>query len=127
MKVYTRKTLAFPAALIGLALHIHTASAVNLTVLAPVSSLNLTATNAGAASLSLSNSGDQVWIISSSTNLVNWTQIASWKIHNGNYHGTFTNTAGNRGVYYRAFYDPAQQNISSTTTNALLLPGTLYN
>ena len=34
-------------------------------------------------------------------------EIASWKIHNGAYHTTFTNTAATPKVFYRACYDPA--------------------
>ncbi|MDR3457219.1 MAG: cytochrome c peroxidase [Verrucomicrobiae bacterium] len=128
MKATLPKTLASCVAIITIASAIATATATAATVIvpAPGASLNLTRTNA-AVSLSLSNSGDQVWIISSSTNLVNWTEAGSWKVYNGTYHGSFTNPPAMPNVFYRAFYDPARQNIASTTANALLLPGTLYN
>jgi len=110
----------------AVAFSISTATATVVVVPTPNSSLSLTRTN-GHASLSVSNSGDQVWIITSSSNLVDWTEVGAWKVHNGTYRGTFTNLSGNSQVYYRAFYDPARQNIFSTTTNALLLPGSLFN
>jgi len=126
MKATHLRTLARHAAIIAVAASITTATATVVTVPAPSSNLGLIRTNA-AISLSISNAGDQVWIISSSSNLVDWTEITAWKVHNGTYHGSFTNVMTNPRVFYRAFYDPARQDITSTTTNALLLPGTLYN
>jgi len=122
-------TLARQAAIFAIALaFVNTpANATTLAIPAPSSNLSLTSPEPGTASLSISNSGDQVWIIVSSTNLVDWTGVGSWKIHNGTYRGTFTNTAASPAVYYRAYYDPARQDISSTTTNALLLPAALFN
>jgi len=122
-------TLARQAAIFAIALaFVNTpANATTLAIPAPSSNLSLTSPEPGTASLSISNSGDQVWIIVSSTNLVDWTGVGSWKIHNGTYRGTFTNTTASPAVYYRAYYDPARQDISSTTTNALLLPAALFN
>ena len=73
------------AALCVLALNFTPATAAVL--VPPTSSLSLSAGNgSGTVSLSISNSGDQVWIIQSSSNLVDWTELESWKIHNGSYH-----------------------------------------
>ena len=93
---------------------------------APSSTLSLARTGNNALSLSVSNSGDQVWVIQSSTNLTSWTDVESWKIHNGSFRRGFTNAA-NSNLFYRAFYDSARQDISSTTTNALLLPASPFN
>lgn len=125
MKANLAPTLARNAATFVLALTFTTASA-TVVVPVPSSTLSLSQTNASAVSLNLSNSGDQVWIITSSTNLTTWTEVAAWKIHNGSYHHSFTNATA-PGLFYRAFYDPARQNISSATTNALLLPATSFN
>ena len=130
MKANPRPTLAFNVALFAIALILTVASAAPAavaTVPAPGASLGLTRSNTNALNLTISNSGDQVWIISSSPNLVDWTEIGSWKVHNGSYRGTFTNTAVNPHIYYRAFYDPARQTIFSTTSNALVLPASLFN
>jgi cytochrome c peroxidase len=94
--------------------------------LLPDASLSLAQTNGGAMSLSISNSGDQVWIIQSSSNLTDWTEVESLKVFNGSYHRSYAGTAGGN-LFYRAFYDPARQNIFSATTNALLLPETSFN
>src|SRR5258707_307659 len=92
----------------------------------PSSSLGLVQTGTGLLSLSISNSGDQVWTIQSSSNLVDWINVEDWKIHNGSYNRTFTNDV-NAFLYYRANYNEAGQNIFSTTASALLLPATPFN
>jgi cytochrome c peroxidase len=103
------------------------ASAVgSVATLQPVASLSLTATNPSVCSLTISNSGDQVWIIQSSSNMINWVQLDTWKIHNGLYHETLTNRAA-PGLFYRAYYDANNQDLFSTVTNALLLPASLYD
>ncbi len=86
--------------------------------------LSLAQTN-GAMGLSLGNSGDQVWVVQSSSDLATWTNVESLKIFNGNYHRTYTNPV-NGNLFYRAFYNPANQNIADNTSNALLLPATNY-
>ncbi len=85
------------------------------------------ATNKHSAKLTLTNLADQVWIIQSSSNMVNWTEYGAWKIHNGMFQQTLTAPTGPLGLYFRAYYDAARQNIPSATTNALLLPATPYN
>jgi len=88
--------------------------------------LCLSQTNGGTMSLSLSNSGDQVWVVQSSSNLISWATVENVKVFNGTYHRSYTNGAkGN--LFYRAFYDSTQQTISDTTANVLSLPATSYN
>src|SRR5215212_3734999 len=104
---------------------IATATVVTVT---PSSTLNLATSDGGrSARLTITNTGDQVWVVQSSSNLVNWSEVGAWKIHNGNYRLTFTNSPANPNLFYRAFYDAARQTISSVTTNALLLPASSYN
>lgn len=88
--------------------------------------LRLAKTNGSAMSLNISNAGNQVWVIASSSNLTSWTEVESLKIFNGSYHRSYTNPAGGN-VFYRAYYDATRQTIASTTTNALGLPATNYN
>ncbi|HEV2692189.1 MAG TPA: cytochrome c peroxidase [Verrucomicrobiae bacterium] len=126
MKATRPKILASHVAILLVASSISHATAATVVIPSPSSSLTLTQAN-GTASLSISNSGDQVWIMSSSTNLTSWSEIGSWKVHNGTYHASFTNSAGTPNTFYRAFYDPTRQTIFSTATNALLLPATSYN
>ena len=88
--------------------------------------LSLSQTNGSTMSLSLSNSGDQVWVVQSSSNLISWATVENVKVFNGTYHRSYTNGAkGN--LFYRAFYDSTQQTISDTTANVLSLPATSYN
>ena len=92
----------------------------------PSASLSLTRTNGSVASLSITNLGDQVWIVQGSSNLTGWTEIESVKVFNGSYRRSYTNGAmGN--YFYRTFYDATRQTIVSATTNALLLPATNFN
>jgi cytochrome c peroxidase len=93
--------------------------------LPPVANLNLVRPNVGVTSLSISNAGDQVWILQGSSNLTSWTEVESLKVFNGNYRRRYTNAAGI--YYYRAFYDATRQTIASTTSNALVLPATNFN
>ncbi len=88
--------------------------------------LRLVKTNSSALSLNISNAANQVWVITSSSNLTSWTEVESLKIFNGSYHRSYTNAVGGN-VFYRAYYDAARQTIASATTNALGLPVTNYN
>jgi cytochrome c peroxidase len=110
------------AATFALAMKITTAPA----QLSTNSALSLMETNGGRVSLSISNSGDQVWIIQSSSNLTSWTTVESLKVFNGTLHRTYTNTS-NGSIFYRAWYASTNQNIADVTTNALSLPATYYN
>ena len=93
---------------------------------APVSSLSLAATNENLMSLSISNAGNQAWIIQSSSNLTDWTEVESLKVFNGAYRRSYLND-GNANLFYRAYYDITRQTIADTTANALLLPDVPFN
>lgn len=88
--------------------------------------LSFVKTNGPTMCLNLHNSGNQTWIIQSSSNLTSWTTVETLKVHNGLYHRTYTNGAkGN--LYYRAFFSGTNQNAAEAITNALGLPATNYN
>jgi len=122
---HMKSNLKIPALLaaITFVLNHMTACADNV---APSAALSLAQTNGGVFSLNISNAGDQVWIIQSSSNLASWTTVETLKVFNGSYHRSYTNATGGN-LFYRAFYNPANQNITDTTTNALSLPATSYN
>jgi cytochrome c peroxidase len=103
-----------------------TASATNVAPVAPSATLTLTQLNGAVSSLMISNAGDQVWTILSSTNPANWTAVDTVKVFNGMFQRGYTNSVGANG-FFRAFYDPASQDIASTTANALALPATPFN
>jgi cytochrome c peroxidase len=122
MKIIPAKNLACNVVIFGIALQITNARA----QVSTNSLLSLVPTNGSTSSLTISNSGDQVWTIQSSSDLTSWTTVESLKVFNGSYQCTYRN-ASNGNLFFRAFYDPANQNIADTTTNALLLPATNYN
>ncbi len=122
MKAKTLPTLGRFAAILTLA-GLFTTNALALDTNA---FLRLVKTNSSALSLNISNAANQVWVITSSSNLTSWTEVESLKIFNGSYHRSYTNAVGGN-VFYRAYYDAARQTIASATTNALGLPVTNYN
>jgi cytochrome c peroxidase len=90
---------------------------------APSAGLSLTRTNNGASvSLSISNSGNQVWVIQGSSNLTSWSNIETVKIHNGELHRSYSSGI-NANQFFRARYDSAGQDILSTRENAVIIPG----
>jgi cytochrome c peroxidase len=76
--------------------------------------------------MTLADPGDHVWVLQSSADFATWTEIGTWKIHNGSFHRALARDA-NEKIFYRAFFDPARQDIFSTTANALRLPLSLPN
>ncbi len=73
------------------------------------------------------DANDYVWILQSSSNLTSWTEVEALKIHNGSFQRGIPRAADIPSAFFRAYYDPARQNIFSTTDSALLLPGTSFN
>ncbi len=88
--------------------------------------LTIAPSSPSASRVTINDPGNHVWILQTSSNLAAWTEIDSWKIHNGRFHRTL-NSGANAHLYYRSLSDPARQDIPSTTTNALLLPTPLSN
>jgi len=70
--------------------------------------------------------GNHVWILESSSNLVSWAEVESWKVHNGSFHRRL-GSGTDANLYYRSVYDPSRQDILSTTLNALHLPTQVSN
>ena len=73
------------------------------------------------------DANDYVWILQSSSNLTSWTEVEALKIHNGSFQRGIPRAANTQAAFFRAYYDPARQNVFSTTDSALLLPGTSFN
>src|SRR5580704_7628839 len=121
MKTRPAQNFACSAAIFFFVLSIATASAQPGTN----SLLGLVRSN-GAVWLSISNAGDEVWVIQNSSDLTTWTAVESVKVFNGRYRRSYANSADGN-LFYRTFYDPTMQNIADFTTNALLLPATNFN
>jgi cytochrome c peroxidase len=92
----------------------------------PSASMTILPSASSAQSVTLNDPGDHVWILQGSSDFSTWNEIGAWKIHNGNFRGTFSRDPGGK-MFYRAFYDPARQDILSFTTNALRVPGVPFN
>ncbi len=94
--------------------------------LAPVASLSLAPASNAMLNLSISNAGDETWVIQSSSDLINWTTTDSLKVFNGIYQRSYTKSPAG-SLFYRGFCNAGSLYSADTTTNALLLPGTYYN
>jgi cytochrome c peroxidase len=97
-------------------------------VFPPSSTVNLApVAGTNAVRVTIADAGNNVWILQSSVDLAHWSEVAALKLHNGSFAQSVTANRTQPGVFFRAFYDAARQNIASTTTNALLLPAAAYN
>lgn len=96
------------------------------TELLPSSTLQVQPKGANSIVITIANPGDQVWIIQRSSDFIHWSEVGSLKVHNGNLQSTF-NADPSGPNFFRAVYDPARQDILSTTENALLLPAPSFN
>jgi len=96
------------------------------TELSPSSTLQIQPNAGKSIRLTIANSGDQVWFIQSSSDFIHWSEVSTWKVHNGIFHSTF-NSDPSTPNFFRALYDRARQDVLSTTENALLLPAPSFN
>lgn len=78
------------------------------------------------ATVRIADPGNHVWVLQSSANLTNWSEVAALKLHNGSFsRGVPAGAAP--GQFFRAVFDPARQTFASHVTNALLLPAPPFN
>lgn len=81
----------------------------------------------GTVDVTIFEPGDHVWRIESLSDLNgSWTPVETVKVHNGRLARRY-DISGSSRIFFRAFFDPAGQNISSTLENALLLPQSPFN
>ncbi len=78
------------------------------------------------ASVKVTDAGNHVWLLQSSTNLTTWSEVAALKLHNGSFARGIAPVAA-PGLLFRAVYDATRQTIRSDVTNALLLPASPFN
>lgn len=116
----TLRELPLPAILCALALS--GASAQSVTD----SSVTIAPTPDGNVDVTVIDAGNNVWRIERSNDFNTWTTVEVVKLHNGRLARRYS-TSGSTRTFYRAFYDPGQQNITSTVQNALVLPQTPFN
>ena len=56
-------------------------------------------TAANSSRLTIIDPGDHVWCLQSSPDLVNWTNVQNYKVHNGRLDCTTTHTAGTANLF----------------------------
>ena len=72
--------------------------------------------------------GDHVWTLQSSSDLVNWTNVQSYKVHNGRLDCTTTHAPYTANLFYRTSYSAAlQSSLTSTLATAVNLPVSPYD
>jgi cytochrome c peroxidase len=79
------------------------------------------------ARVKIADAYDRVWILQSSTDFSNWAEAGAIKIHNGSFERGFARDSAPAAQFFRAFYDPARQDLLSTVASALRIPGTPFN
>ena len=91
-----------------------------------VSDLSLTApAKGGPTTLRVDNPGNQRWHLETSTNLVNWTMVEAFSVHNGRMDCHLTPPGSSARLFYRTVHDPAWPASPRTVDAALLLPATV--
>jgi cytochrome c peroxidase len=72
--------------------------------------------------------GDHVWTLQSSPDLVNWTNVQNYKVHNGRLDCTTAHAPSTTNLFYRTSYSAALQgSITSTLATAVNLPVSPYD
>ncbi len=83
-------------------------------------------TDGNAANVTVNNPGNHSWVMQQTTDLTTWTNVQTFKVHNGRSQRAMPVVGGANRVFYRSLYDPAAQTLTSTLANALLLPTTPF-
>jgi len=90
-------------------------------------SVSITSVGVSSNRVTVHDAANRVWVVQQSTNLTDWSEIDVWKVHNGNFHRSLLRSPTENG-FYRVIADATrQQDLLSTTADALKLPGTLFN
>src|SRR4051794_37450167 len=75
--------------------------------------------------VTVNDPANHVWIIQSSTDLQQWSEAATFKVFNGNFHGRFDSSAPQD--FFRAFYNESRDGLLSSVSEALRLPTVPFN
>ena len=94
----------------------------------PSASLQVTpGSRRNAGTVRVSDPGNHVWVLQSSSDFANWREVKRFKIHNGSARRGFGRGTSTGQEFFRAVCNPEQQEIASTVDNALNLPTSLFN
>lgn len=104
-------------------------SAVSQAQLPDGSSIRLTqSVTASSLQVMVTDPGDHVWVLQSSSNLATWSDVETLKVHNGYLTRTMALQPTDKRLFFRTSYSAAQQSlIGSTVAGGLLLPATADN
>ncbi len=75
----------------------------------------------------LADPGNHFWKLQSTTDFSTWTDVETWKVHNGRFTKSIQRTGAPAGQFFRMVFDPAQQTGTSTVANGLSIPTPLAN
>jgi cytochrome c peroxidase len=84
-------------------------------------------TGTEAAKVEITNPGNHTWVLQKSPDLATWTNVETFKVHNGRLRKNVTAATGGTGSFYRMIFNPSAQTGTSTVANGLLLPATAAN
>ena len=83
---------------------------------------------ANSSRVQITDPGDHVWTLQSSSNLKTWSDVATLRVHNGHLYSTVVHAPSTEQLFYRTSYaDAAQTLLPSTVATALVLPVTPYD
>jgi len=95
---------------------------------APSATLQMTRNaNHRDVTLTVNDPYNQVWVVETSSDLHNWTELTTLKPHNGQFRLNIPADAAQPSLFVRGFNDPARLGIPSTAENALRLPAASFN
>lgn len=83
---------------------------------------------ANSSRVTIIDPGDHVWTLQSSSDLLNWTNVQNYKVHNGRLDCTTAHAPSTANLFYRTSYSAAlQSSITSTLATAVNLPVSPYD
>lgn len=94
---------------------------------APIATLGVAPAGVTASNVKISDAFNHVWVLQSSRDLNTWSEVAAVKPHNGDFTVRVAPPGGEPNLFFRGFYDPTRQDISSTVETALRLPAAAFN
>lgn len=75
--------------------------------------------------VSIADPSNRTWLLQDSTDLVNWSTVGTFKVHNSHTRCGINTGGSNR--YFRAVYDSEGATLTSSSASGLQLPATAFN
>ena len=123
-----KANLIYPGSVVTVAVVMAVATSEAAVSTPPSSSLTISAgVGTNAASVTINDAYNHVWVLQSSSDMQNWLEVAALKIHNGLLNRDFPKNGSSPGLFFRGAYDPTRQDLLSTVDSALHLPTTSFN